>query len=87
MTDISKAKRQEIEKNFKAIQKEMDRYIPLRANRYALMRHGDVVEFYVSYEDAYKTGRRFYEDGLFSIQKVTKTPEDLGYFSRAVHIR
>lgn len=87
MADISKAKRNEIENNFKAIQKVMDKYIPLHANHYALMRGGEVVELYVSYEDAYKTGRRFYEDGLFSIQKITKTPEDLGYFSHAVHSR
>ena len=86
MTKMSDQKRKEIERNWRAISKRMNEYIPLHSNKYALMRNGEVVEFYSGWEDAYKTGARFYSDGLFSIQQVTKTPVDLGFFSHAVHI-
>ena len=86
-TKNEEANRAEIEKNFRAMCEQIDNYMPLYTNQYALMRDGEVVEFYLRFEDAYKTGRHFYDDGLFSIQKVTKNPVDLGYFSRAEHIR
>ena len=76
-----KAKRSEIERNFKAISAQMDALMPLHAQKYALMRGGEVIEFYACWEDAYKTGKRFFDDGQFSVQQVTKTPVDLGYFS------
>ena len=85
MTTISKAKRTEIDANFEAISAKMDELMPLHAHKHALMRGGEIVEFYSNWEDAYKTGRRFYKDGRFSVQEVTKTPVDLGIFSRALH--
>ena len=86
MTTTKKATRTEIEKNFQAISTQMDKLMPLHAHKYALMRDGEIVEFYSRWEDAYKTGRRFFDDGRFSVQQVTKAPVDLGYFSHAVHI-
>ena len=86
MNNITDEMREEIEKNFEAMSRKIDEYIPMHANKYALMRNGEVIEFYTHWDDAYKTGARFYGDGLFSVQKVTKTPVDLGYFSHAVHI-
>jgi len=87
MKDISAEKRAEIETNFRAMSEKLDEYMPLHARKFALMRHGEVIEFYSNWEDAFKTGAKFYEDGLFSIQKVTKTPVDLGYFSYAMSSR
>ena len=86
MTEISKEMRAEIEKNFKAISAQMDDLMPLHTQKYALMHSGEIVEFYSSWEDAYKTGRLLYEDGKFSVQQVTKVPVDLGYYSHAMHI-
>ena len=85
MTTISQAQRDEIETNYKAISAQMDALMLLHSRKYALMRDGEIVEFYANHVDAYKTGRRFYEDGRFSVQEVTKTPVDLGHFSHAVH--
>ena len=86
MPSNSKATRFEIETNFKAISARMDELMPLYAHKYALMRAGEIVEFYACWEDAYKTGQRFFADGKFSVQQVTKTPVDLGYFSHAVSL-
>lgn len=79
-------KTEQVEKNFQAMLERLDEYMVFHENKYALMRNEEVIEFYDSWEDAYKTGRKFYEDGLFSVQEITKTPIDLGYFSHAVHI-
>ena len=85
MGPISTEKRTALEKNFQAMSEKMDQYMSIYANKYALMRDGKVVEFYSSWEDAFKTGSLLYNDDLFSVQQVTKTPVDLGFFSHAVH--
>ncbi len=81
------AKQKEVDRNFEVFSARLNQFMPLHANKFALMRDGEVVEFYSNWHDAWKTGNKFYDDALFSIQKVTKTPVDLGYFSHAVHIR
>ena len=79
--------RRQIENNYKAFTANLNEYVNVYANRYALMRDGKIIEFFNSYEDAWKTGNILYKDSLFSVQKVTKTPVDLGFYSRALHTR
>lgn len=79
--------KEQVELNFKAFSKKLPELITLQMNKYALMRDGEIVEVYNSWEDAYKTGLRFFEDELFSVQKITNNAVDLGFFSHAVHIR
>lgn len=86
MSPTPKTTQTEVERNFEAISAQMDDLMPLHANKYALMRNGDIVEFYNCWEDAYKTGQHFFGDGSFSVQQVTKTPVDLGYYSHAINI-
>jgi len=33
-----------------------------------------------------ETGQKLFADGLFSVQKITGEPIDLGFFSHAVHL-
>ena len=75
--------RSQVEGNYEAFTTRLNEFIPSHVNRYALMRNGEIVEFYNTYTDAWRTGNKFFEDGLFSIQKVTRTPVDLGFYSRA----
>jgi len=82
---ISPEKRKELDRNFEALSRNLNQYLPLHANKYASMRHGEVVEFFLSWEDAYKTGKLLYDDDLFSIQKVANRTEDLGFHSHALH--
>lgn len=86
MTAAIDQMRIEVDKNFLKFSERVDEYLQLYPNRFALMRSGEVVEFYQSWEDAYRTGLKFYPDGIFSVQAVTKSSVDLGYFSHAVHI-
>ena len=56
---MSEAKRKEIDRNFAALTAQIDTLLPLHVGQYALMRNGEIIEFYTSWEDAYKTGVRF----------------------------
>lgn len=76
-----------VEKNYQAFKRLLPDLMKKYANRHAFMRHEKVIGIYSTARDAVLTGRTFYEDGLFSVQKITAQPVDLGYFSHAVHIR
>ena len=49
------------------------------------MKHGTCVACYDTLRDAHTAARTQYDDGLFSVQKITATVVDLGWFSHAVH--
>ncbi len=81
-----KTKENEINDNFDAFQKMLpdllkDHY---NENKYALMRDKKVVAIYSTAQDAVQTGRIFYDDGLYSVQKITDVPIDLGFFPHVV---
>ena len=74
--------RKEIDANFEAFSKNLDQYMAQHRDKYALMRDGAVTSFFLSWQDAYNAGNLIYDDAIFSVQKVTRTPVDLGFFSR-----
>jgi len=79
--------RDQVDNNFKAFQSLLPSILPLHRDKYALMKDGEIVAYYSTLEDAYMTANRFYRDQPFSVQKVTETPIDLGFFSHAVFSR
>jgi hypothetical protein len=83
----SRPVRTEVDRNYEAFVSELPSIIVMNRNKFALMRHGKVINFYATWDDAYQTGVTFYADKEFSVQKVTDQPVDLGYFSHALHIR
>jgi hypothetical protein len=78
------AVRDQVDKNYEAFLHLLPSILPLHQDKYALMKDGVVVGFYSTLEDAYMTANQFYKDQPFSVQKVTETPVDLGFFSHAV---
>ncbi len=74
-----------VDENFEAFQKLLPELMKTRPGKYALMREGEVVEFFDSARDAMIFGQNQYSDGLFSIQQVVDKIVDLGYLSHAVH--
>lgn len=56
-------------------------------NKYALLRDQELIAVYDTMADAVTTAEKMYEDGRWSIQKITERPINLGYRSRALHIR
>ena len=79
MTDLY---RQQIETNYKAFEKKLPGLLPGYRGKFALMRDGEIVEFFDTAGDAYVAGKKIFEtDKLFSIQEIIETPVDLGFFS------
>jgi hypothetical protein len=79
MTDPHRA---QIEQNYEAFSKQLPVLILTNRGQFALMRDGDIVEFFDTARDAYVTGQRlFKQDHLFSVQEVSDLPADLGFFS------
>lgn len=80
----NKSRRQQIDKNYKAFQEKLPSFQADHKGQFALMRDGEVVEFFDTAVDAYKAGKKLYTDDLFSIQEVIEQPVDLGFYSHAV---
>ena len=75
-----------VDENFEAFQKLLPELMKTRPGKYALMREGEVVEFFDSARDAMIFGQTQFSDGLFSIQQVIDQIVDLGWFSHAVPV-
>ncbi len=79
------AQSDQVEQNYLAFIKRLPELLPEHAGKYALMRDGEIVEFFDSAGDAYAAGVNLYKaDSRFSIQEVVDTSVDLGFFSHAV---
>jgi hypothetical protein len=76
--------REQVDKNFEAFRALLPTILPIHQDKFALMRNGEAVGFYSTLEDAYMTANQFLRDQPFSVQRVTETPVDLGFFSHAV---
>jgi hypothetical protein len=83
MADIHQ---EQADKNFAAFLSKLPE-LKGKLNKFALMRDGEIIAIYDTMGDALATADKFYQDGLFSIQKITAQPIDLGFRSRALHIR
>lgn len=75
------ARQKTVDKNYAAFRKALPGIMQQQAGRFALMRHAGIVDFFDTAIDAATAGKHLYEDGEFSIQKVTQTPINLGRFS------
>lgn len=75
--------RREVERNFRAFRTLLPALLKNHANKFALMRDEEVVDFFDTSNDAFVAGTHLYEDRRFSIQEVTDQPVDLGYLSHA----
>jgi len=77
--------RQQVETNYKAFHEKLQSILTTFRGKFALMRDGQIIEFFDTARDAYVAGQKiFKQDQLFSIQEVTETPVDLGFFSHAM---
>ncbi len=78
--------RQQVEQNYQAFEKLLPKIPNDRLGKFALMRDEKIIEYFDSAPDAVKFAELKYDDGLFSVQEVTKRIVDLGYFSHAIAI-
>ena len=75
----------EVDANFEVFQKILPDILPYETDRWALMRHGECVDFYDTLRDAETAGRAMYKDRIFSVQQVSDVVVGLGWFSHAMH--
>jgi len=83
---MGRTKEQEIDQNLEFFLKELPKLLEHQHGRYVLLRSKEIIGIYDTVRDAQMTGEKFYDDGLFSIQKVEDKAIELGYFSHAVHL-
>jgi Family of unknown function (DUF5678) len=84
--EMSQSVREQVDKNYEAFVSMLPNIIAQYRNKYALMKDGQIIGYYSTLEDAYMTANKFYPNELYSVQKVTDVPIDLGFFSHAMHI-
>src|SRR5215470_2911778 len=76
---------EQIERNYRAFTLKLPGLLMSHQGKFALMRDGEIVEFFDTARDAYVAGQRlFTDDHIFSVQEVVEMPVDLGFFSHAV---
>ena len=77
----------EVDKNFEAFKKILPELIRTDRNRFALMRNRSLIACFDTSRDASQAGKTLFDDGVYSVQKITTQPVDLGYFSHAGLLR
>jgi len=70
--------------NYKAFLEVLSEIHESHQGQFALLRDGKIVEFFSTFEDAFKAGKQLFPDGIISIQEVSDVPIDLGFFSQAL---
>lgn len=80
---VDQRKLSELRHNYEAFARALPTLLPDHEGKYALMRHGRLIDWFDRPGDALRSGRERYEDGLFSVQEATNRVADLGWYSRA----
>ena len=78
-SEANAAREREITRNYKAFLKELPGLLAQHRNKYALMRHREVIGIYSTFGDAVRKGGEI-EDKMFSIQKITDQLVELVHY-------
>ena len=74
----------EIERNYAAFKDMLGDLLPGDRGKYALLHDRKLVGVYRTAADAERAGYAQFKDQPYSIQLVSKTPIDLGFYSYAI---
>ena len=74
---------EEVDQNYEAFKEMLSELMESDAGRFALLHNRELVACFDTNHDASQAGRKFPEGKPFSVQKITRKPVDLGYFSHA----
>jgi hypothetical protein len=77
-------RRQEIADNLDIFLRELPNLLPTHRDKFALLRHKKIVGYYETVTDAVTAANHEYPDQIYSVQQVTDTAADAGYYSHAV---
>jgi hypothetical protein len=76
-------RQQEIERNLAFFLGQLPNIPAVQAGKYALIRHQNIIGYFDTPLDAIVAARQ-YDDRIYSIQQVTNSAVNLGFFSHAV---
>lgn len=74
----------EVNGNFAYFREKLPEILQSHNNKFALLHHREITDFFDSENDAIKVGMKNYGEGCFSVQKVTDVRVDLGFQSYVV---
>lgn len=77
----------EVDRNYEAFKGMLPNLLETDPNRFALLRHGELITCFDTSRDAVEAGRKMFDDELFSVQEITSESIDLGFFSHAGILR
>jgi hypothetical protein len=83
---MSDAQIKEVERNYAEFTKLLPTIDHSRANKFALMKDGKIIDFFSTAEDARTAATHFIRDGIFSIQKVSRDEINLGFYNNAIPV-
>ncbi len=75
---------QQIRQNYEAFLAQLPTLVLTQRGKFALLHDGKIIEFFDTARDAYIAGQQIFPEKIFSVQEVTETPVDLGFFSHAM---
>ena len=78
------SQQEQVDQNYAAFKELLPELLGKAANKFALMRDGELVAVYETMVDAVTTAQKLYADERWSIQKITNEPVSLGYRSRGM---
>jgi hypothetical protein len=73
----------EVGRNYDWFQRNLASFLPDHAGQYALLKSATVVDFFDGPGIAYRAGLARFSDQIFSVQRVTDEPVELGFMSLA----
>lgn len=77
--------RSEVDRNYDAFRKMLPDLLKSNPGQFALMRNGEVVEFFSTLGDAVRFGKEKFGDHNFSVQEVTSQNINLGFHAYALY--
>jgi hypothetical protein len=77
---------EEVDRNYEEFLKQLPTLLAAHREKFALMKDTKILGFYSTAEDARVTAASFIKDGIYSIQQVTDTVINLGFYTNAVPI-
>lgn len=80
---MNSSRREQLEKNYDSFVKKLPGLMKSHAGKFALMKDGEIVDFFDTPLDAVTAGKHLYKQSPFSVQEVIDTPLNLGIFSHA----
>lgn len=81
---MREALRTEVDRNYDFFQRNLAGLLEQHAGQYALLKSGDIVDYFNGPGDAYRAGLSLFPDEIFSVQKVTGEADNLGFMSIAL---